>query len=208
MKRIAPVGVVLALLIGVSPPATAATLFSVDRASSFVNITDQQGDPYCDLTNCGVSARLAFDSDFQFSVDSGETYGFDFIEWTGAGTGGLLYEVEAFLSFSEPVEASTGSGGGGFGVVLLGAIFLGSVFWQDVPNIVSLASGSQFIVDFEQGITLLAGSTVVSSASIEGIETLHAPLPPALPLFAAALGLVGLIVRRGRRAAAGNPAQA
>jgi len=144
---------------------TASTVFAVDHAASYVTIVNQQSDAQCGQSTCGFSAELAFDSDFAFSVDVGQTFTFDFVEWTTEGTGGFLYDVEAFLSFTSPAGASTHSAGEGFGVVLNGSMVLGSVSWKDVPNLVTLSNGSQLTVDFESGVNLLPGGAITTSTA-------------------------------------------
>lgn len=167
--------------------------FVLNASNSEVTITSQADGFVCSLTSCGVEANIVPGFGGSFTLDHGEEQTFDFIEWIGVGTGAFLYAVEATLAFLEPSEATTTSGGGGFGIVLNGFIKAGGVFWEDVPRTVTLTDGHEIEIDFEDGITLLAGHKVISGASV---ALAPVPLPLPIAMLLGGCGVLALVARR------------
>lgn len=178
--------------------------FAVDLANSSVEITDQSGGGIlCSWTNCGISATLApglGSTAFTLDEDVGVTSStFDFIRFEGDGTtfSGRDFSIQATLAL-DPPGSTTSSGGSGAGFLLFGSIIGGILTWDNVPQLISLSDGPEYIVDFEHGARLLfdgdAGYT--STASVQLIST--APLGAGALFLGTALAGLG-VARAARR---------
>jgi hypothetical protein len=198
-----------AALAAASTAASAASIdFTFDVAGSDVSVTPSgglgcettQGDP----TPC-ITASLAssFGTPSMVTVEEGweNRYTFDFLTFTGHGWGGFEgYNVSATLAFSDPSEATTiGNGGAGVGLILGGYITGGYLHWNDVPQFISLANGSEVWISFESGVELFAGKSTTTEATIKvksvavPNELAPVPLPAGVLLLLGGLGtLAGL----------------
>ncbi len=192
----------VALATFIAAPSAYATTFTVDMANSSVALTDSGSGFICSLTSCGIDAQLASGlSGTTFDLDNpGDTETFDFLTFSGTGTGTATYDVEATLAF-DPPSASVTSGGSGNVLLLSGNIVAGLLTWNDVPATLFLADGSEVLVDFEGGVGIFLGSSTTTTASVT-LESVPAPIPlPASGVLLLA-GLGGLsLMRRKRRSA-------
>ena len=193
---------VVALAAAIAAPAAYATTFTVDAANSSVTLTQTGTGFFCSLTNCGVEAQLASGlagTSFDLS-NVGDSNTFDFLTFTGSGTGGAIYDITATLAFDPPSFSVTGGGSGGV-AVFGGYIAAGALFWTDMPTTVVLADGSEVRVDYQGGIGFLLGTSTTTSASLT-LESLPAavPLPASGVLMMAGIG--GLFAMRRKRRSA------
>ncbi|MEL6914725.1 MAG: VPLPA-CTERM sorting domain-containing protein [Pseudomonadota bacterium] len=174
-------------------PAHAVT-FTVDTLNSSVLLTDRASGLRCYFTNCGVSADLAAGlAGTSFDIDTGNpSETFDFLTFTGAGSGGVTYDVTATLAFNPP-NISTTSGGSGGALLARGSILGGALHWTDVPRVVTFADGTEIKINFQGGAGILLGHTVTTSASVSLEKVAPVPLPASAFLLLFGLGgLVGL----------------
>lgn len=171
--------------------------FVFDAAGSSVTLTDQGQGFICFISNCGVEANLA--SGFGSSpvtVGTGDIINFDFLTFTGNGTGGAIYDIAATLAFTAPADASTTGTGGGSVLLLGGNITGGFLNWDNLPLTILLNQGSTVTIDFQDGLTLLAGNSVTSSASITGVNVV--PLPATVLLLGLGMLAAGYVGTRRR----------
>ncbi|MHC0055470.1 VPLPA-CTERM sorting domain-containing protein [Actibacterium sp. D379-3] len=189
--------VVPAFAIGIAATnADASTVdFTVDASASSIVITD--GTDYCTAGDC-VSTEIAFSNDFSFSLAEGESNEFDFITWTGEGSGFGTYTVEATLAFSAP-SSFTVDGSGVVGLATIsGNIIGGHLVWTNLPTTLVLSDGSVIGLDFQDGMGLLGGSSITTTATVMLISAV--PLPAGGLLLLGALGGLGAVRRRKRAA--------
>lgn len=178
-----------------------AAYFEVNLAGSSVTLTDQSGGGrICSLTACGIEANLASGLGGNITLDDGDTWDLDFIEFTANGTTGLsprIFDITATLAFTNPSGIDTTSTGHGGGFFISGVITGGVLHWNAIPAVYSLADGSRVEVAFQDGISLLPLTrSVVTTASVDyraGIVSASAvPEPGAAILFAAGISVVAL----------------
>ncbi len=194
---------VLLMVVGwtLAAGVASAAYFEVDLAGSSVTLTDQSGGGrICSLTSCGIEANLASGLAGNITLDDGDTWNLDFIEFTANGTTGLAarsFDISATLAFTNPVGIDTTSTGNGGGFFISGIITGGVLRWNDVPVVYTLADGSRIEVDFQDGISLLPlTKSVVTEASVyyrtgRGAAS-PVPEPGAAVLFAAGIAVVSL----------------
>ena len=87
-----------------------AAYFEVNLAGSSVTLTDQSGGGrICSLTACGIEANLASSLGTHITLDDGDTWDLDFIEFTANGTTGLsprVFDISATLADGSRVEVA------------------------------------------------------------------------------------------------------
>lgn len=204
-------GAMLALGLAFGSSAVQATTvaFTVDASASSVSITQTTAGRLCVETRCRITASLAPGLDgTSFLLDEGDSMSFDFLQFRGRGTGAATYDVFATLAFSTPSLSVTG-GATGFAGLFVGSIVAGVLTWNDLPQTITLADGTEFTVGFEGGLTILNGRRVTTGASVAltsgpngdpagGVPPI--PLPAGVVLLLTGLG--GLAAMRLRRKAA------
>lgn len=197
MKRFLARALAAATLLLAPVAASAAIDFTVDPGGSSVEF-DRDGSR-CVFSRCGVSADLADSvSGTSFTLaEAGDSATFDFLTFTGRGTGSAGYDIVATLAF-DPPSFSTRSDGSANALLLFGRIVGGSLSWEDVPAFVTLADGSVVSVDFQDGFGLFLGSSVTTSATVTLVSVAAVPLPGSIGLLAAAFGGVLILSRRRR----------
>lgn len=140
-----------------------------------------------------------------FSLAEGETSDwFDFFSLTASGIAlDESYTVNATLAFSDPGGFSSTTGSGEFST-FFGAISSGSLDWgSDQFSTVSLADGTEYTVELEQGAAIVLGN----SATVRARVTLDnavapVPLPASALLLLAGVGGLGAMRLRKKQAAA------
>lgn len=189
------------LFLVVATSAQAIT-FKVDELNSSVTLTNTATGFVCGLTNCGVSAELADGiGDTMFNLNNeGETNTFDFLTFTGSGTGVAIYDIVATLTFNPP-NISTTSGGSGGALLFFGSIVGAVLTWDDVPALLVLNDGSEVSVDFEGGLGLFLGNSVTTSASVTLEKVAPVPLPASALMLLLGLGGLAGVSRLKKKAA-------
>ena len=196
--RAATLGVTVAGAMAVAAPADAGLLFTVDVGSSSVSITQTVSGPVCTLTSCGIVADLAAGlAGTTFELETGESWAFPFLTFTGSGFGASVYQIAATLAFSTPAGADTTGNATGAAALFRGSIVAGALSWSDLPREIVLANGSTIAVDFQGGVTLLDGPSVTTGASVAGTNIV--PEPGMLALLGSGLLGLGTVLRRRRR---------
>lgn len=200
-----------ALSLGMTPASASTVDMTFDTLNSSVQITDQSGGGIvCYVTNCGIEATLSgsFGTPSSFSLAEGDTFSFDFIDFTFDGSTGVFprqFDITATLAFSDPSFSATGTGTGGAWVVG-GSINLdagaGWLTWNNMPSTLTLADGTEFSIDFEDGATLFLGQPVTVGASVTAVSVAAVPLPASALVLVTGLGAIPLVGRRRRRKAA------
>jgi hypothetical protein len=141
-----------------------------------------------------------------FSLAEGETSDwFDFFSLTASGIAlDESYTVNATLAFAEPGGFSSTSGTGEFST-FFGAISAGSLDWgSDQFSSVSLADGTEYTVELEQGAAIVLGDSATIRARVT-LDSVVAPVPlpaSALLLLAGVGGLGAMRLRKKQAAAA------
>ena len=191
----------VAALLALAATTAQAITFTVDAANSSVALTETGSGFVCGITNCGVSAELAAGfGGTTFDLNNvGVSNSFDFLTFTGAGTGGVAYDITATLAFDPPNISTTGGGSGG-ALLFFGSIVGAILTWDDVPAKVILGDGSEVTVDFEGGIGLFLGNTVTTSASVTLDKVSAVPLPASALMLLLGLGGLAAVSRFKKKA--------
>ena len=193
LGRIVFLAVVFGLILPIG--VAGATAFKIDVDASSVTLTDQSGGGLaCHFTSCGIDAQLAPDFGGDITLAAGETWEFDFIEFTADGTTGFLgrsFGITATLAFEDPLGIDTTSTGGGRGFFIAGVIIGGVLTWEDVPQTYTLSDGSQIVVNYQSGASIFPLSkSIVTKASVSlGSGAAPVPEPSAALLFGAGIVL-------------------
>ena len=194
-------GAVAALALSAGMAAAATIGFTINPGASSVTLSKSGSGGLCSLTSCGIAAQVVAPAS-SFQLGTGDTKTFDFLKFTGKGTGGVSYNVSATLAFSAPSGADT-TGDGDAGALLIGGSIVGGFLtWNNLPKNITLSDGSKISVDFQGGIALLEGKSVTTSASVHGKDIkgpAPIPVPPAALLLVGGLGSLGGLGFAGRR---------
>ena len=192
----------VSMLLFVGATSAQAITFQVDDLNSSVTLTNTTTGFVCGFTNCGVTAELASglgNTTFDLG-NEGESNTFDFLTFTGTGTGLAVYDIVATLAFNPP-NISTTSGGSGGALLFFGSIVAGLLTWDDVPALIVLDDGSEVSVDFEGGFGLFLGQTVTTSASATLEKVAPVPLPASALMLLLGLGGLAGVSRFKKKAA-------
>lgn len=197
------------VLVGMSVASAAqATYFQIDTASSSVTLTDQSGGGLvCQMTSCGIEANLASGFGGGIELNQGQSWSFDFLEFSATGSTGLIgrsFDIAATLAFSSPTGINTTVGGSGVGFFISGVITGGALSWNQDDAWYVLSDGTRVRVALEEGVTLLPlDRTVVTKASVglfPGVSgTAPVPEPGAALLFVAGIAVAAEGQRRRLR---------
>lgn len=177
--------------------ATSAATFTIDGAGSSVSLEETGSGVGCGLTNCGVTANLAAGLDgMTFDLTNpGETETFDFLTFTGDGSGLATYDITANLAFVTPDVSATGSGTSGV-ALFYGSIAGGTLSWDSgVPAQVGFGDGGLATINFEGGTGIFLGDTATTAASVK-LDVAPIPLPAAGWMLLAGLGGIAAMKRR------------
>ena len=207
MKGLSTTAATVVLALGLAAPAYAAVTFTVDVANSDVSLTESGGGSACVVTECGIDVRLSDTLEgTSFTLGEGDSADFDFLTFEAQGTTGPLlgfippfdptrdFDITATLAFNPPVISATSTGSGG-AILLGGSIIGGSLSWDSVPATVDFGNGGVATIDFQDGITILPGSSVTTKASVE-LDVAPVPLPAAGFVLFGALAAAGAAYRR------------
>lgn len=194
-------GLALFAASGLVAGTAGATFFQIDPTRSSVTLTDQSGGGIgCSLSSCGISASLASGLGGSITLDPGQSWTVDFLEFSAVGSTGFAsrtFAITATLAFSDPSGIDTTQSGQGKGVLLSGIIMGGMLHWNGVPPVYTLPDGNRVSVAFQEGISILPFSRdVVTTATIDLRKGIGAasplPEPGAALLFASGLSVVAL----------------
>lgn len=203
LQTVRMAGLALVTGLGFAGATSAATVdFVVDRSGSSVTLTDTGG--ICIFSRCGVSASLAsgLHTGDTYSFSDARSAAFDFLTFTGRGTGTDAFGIQALLKFSSPNISVGGTGVGG-AVLAFGNIVAGVLNWTSVGlTSGTLPDGVDASFAFQGGAGLFGGHSVTTTASIN----VNSITPPAVPVPASGLMLLtamgGVVAMRRRKAAA------
>lgn len=192
----------ISVLLFVGATSAQAITFKVDELNSSVTLTNTATGFVCGLTGCGVSAELATglgDTTFDLN-NAGESNTFDFLTFSGTGTGVAVYDIVATLAFSPPTLSVT-SGGSGGAILFFGSIVGAVLTWDEVPALIVLDDGNEVSVDFQGGLGLFLGHSVTTSASVTLEKVAPVPLPASALMLLLGLGGLAGVSRFKKKAA-------
>jgi len=204
MKRTL-VGLAVAVMVGgLAGSANAIPVeFNIDGGGSTITVTSTPNFGTANLTGA-LASGLGNDD---FSLYDNESMEIDFFSLTSSGFGFGSYTVQATLAFTLPaIGPAVGTGGGEFfsGLTLRGIVSGGYLNWVTTPGTFSILGGPTINVEFEQGMAIVLGQTVVVHATITnlggGPTGGATPVPEPNTLLLLGAGLVGLAVSSRRKA--------
>lgn len=202
-------GTALALVAAVSLMGAAeraeATTFTVGAGSS-VDLTPRGGflsgctGPGDCITESLASGLVGYSFDL---INEGDYATFDFLTFTANGSGFYEeYDATATLAFSMPLIGASSGGFGGVYGVLSGSFAGGVLSWDDVPIDVAFGNTGIVSIDFQDGLTLFAGSSVTTTATVTLVRADLAPVPLPAGGLLLLTGLGAVVAMRHRKKAA------
>ncbi len=155
-----------AVVVALSAPVANAAAIDFDVAGSgggsSVSLSHIAGG--CAFVSSCASASLAAGLDANvFSLAQGESRSFDFLTFTATPSwgGAEVFGISATLAFDLPGGQSTTGTGFGKALNVFGTITGGYLnFTAGVPELVTLANGNSYLVDFEDGLAVFGGQSV------------------------------------------------
>ncbi|SMX31539.1 hypothetical protein [Actibacterium lipolyticum] len=184
------------LALGSLSTAEASTVdFTIDTGASSVSLT-----PTSCIGTCSLTASVASGLGGTYSLGEGDSATVDFLTFAaGSGVGFGVYDIEATLAFSGPLGATATVSGAVAALNGIETILLGGLSWDDATTVITLANGTEILMEFEQGFVALTDS-VTTSATFTVLSIV--PLPGASMMLGGGLVLLPLVARRRRRKAA------
>lgn len=157
------------------------------------------------VCTANISADASGAIGTSFSLAEGETsdwFNFFRVDVTSRyNLGGGGYDVEATLAFSDPGGAVNGSGDGRF-YTAFGVISVGTLTWDNPFQTVSLANGTEYTVELEDGFAIVAGTSANVRARVT-LDVAPVPLPASALLLMAGVGGLGIMSYRRRKQVVG-----